>query len=105
MIRERVQNNGVIPRHCLIMNYNAFVLINKYDANKISLYKKDWININNDQAYYIRLTNTNDVGVEIYTPTETFDIFDEDYDAFIADNVTITCDIAYDKKPYTNQAG
>lgn len=40
MIRERVQNHGVIPRHCLITNYNAFVLINKYDASKISLYKK-----------------------------------------------------------------
>lgn len=102
MIRERVQNNGVIPRHCLITNYNAFVLINKYDASKISLYKKDWININNDQAYYIRLTNKNGVGVEMYTPTETFNIFDEDYDAFIADNIEIDFDIVYDKKPYTN---
>lgn len=102
MIRERVQNHGAIPRHCLITNYNAFVLINKYDASKISLYKKDWTDINDDQTYYIRLTNNNGIGVEIYHPSETFNIFDEDYDAFIADNINMDFDIVYDKKPYTN---
>ena len=29
----------------------------------------------------------------------------EIYNAFIADNVTIDVDIAYDKKPYTNRVG
>ena len=45
MIRERVSTQGAIPRRCLITDYDAFVLINKYDASKISLYKKDWTDI------------------------------------------------------------
>lgn len=101
MIRERVQNHGAIPRYHLITSYDAFVLINKDDANQISLYKKDWMSIDDKQAYYVRFTNNNGVGVEIYKPTETFNIFDENYDAFIAENVVTNCDIVYDKKPYT----
>lgn len=101
MIRERVQNHGAIPRHCLIKNYDAFVLINKDDANQISLYKKDWESLYHDQIYYIRFTNNNGVGVEIYKSTETFNIFDENYDAFIAENVVTDFDIVYDRKPYT----
>lgn len=101
MIRERVQNHGAIPRYHLITSYDAFVLINKDDANQISLYKKDWMSIDNNQAYYIRFTNNSSVGVEIYKPTETFNIFDENYDAFIAENVVTDFDIVYDRKPYT----
>ena len=100
MIRERVQNNGAIQRHRLIRDYDAFVLMNKYDANDVSLYKKDFVS--NNCAYYVRFTNNNVVAVELFNPTETFNIFDEDYNAFIADNVTTTCDIVYDKKPYTD---
>lgn len=100
MIRERVQNNGVIPRHCLITDYDAFVLIDKYDDNNISLYKKDFTN--NDHAFYIRYTNKSCADIELFNPTETFDIFDEDYNAFIADNIITDFDIVYDKKPYTN---
>lgn len=100
MIRERVQSVGAIPRHCLITNYNAFVLINKYDASKIYLYKKD--SVHNNRAYYIRYSNDNNIGIVSFNPTETFIIFDSDYNAFIADNVTINFDIAYDKKTYTN---
>lgn len=99
MIRERAQNHSAISRHCVIKNYDAFVLINKYDANQVSLYKKDYVS--DKRAYYIRFTNDNVVNIEIYKPTETFNIFDENYDAFIAENVVIDCDIAYDKKPYT----
>ena len=40
MIRERAQNNGAIPRHCLITDYDDFVLIHKYDNTDVSLYKK-----------------------------------------------------------------
>ncbi len=100
MIRERVQSVGAIPRHFLITNYNAFVLINKYDASKIYLYKKD--SVHNNRAYYIRYSNDNNIGIVSFNPTETFIIFDSDYNAFIADNVTIDCNIAYDKKPYAN---
>ena len=102
MIRERVQNHDAIPRYRFIKNYDAFVLINKDDANQVSLYKKDWMSIDDKQAYYIRFTNNNGVSVEIYKPTETFNIFDENYDAFIAENVVTNCDIVYDKKPYIN---
>lgn len=101
MIRERVQNHGAIPRYRFITNYNAFVLINRDDATQISLYKKDWMSIDDEHAYYIRFTNNNSVGVEIYKPTETFDIFDENYDAFIVENVVTNFDILYDRKPYT----
>lgn len=103
MIRERVQNHGVIPRHCLITEYNAFVVINKYDENGVFLYKKD--SVHNNRAYYIRYSNDNNIGIVSFNPTETFMIFDADYNAFIAENVTIDVDIAYDKKPYTNWAG
>lgn len=100
MIRERVSTQGAIPRRCLITDYDAFVLINKYDTNDVYLYKKDFTNYNS--IFYIRYTNDNKVTVQLFSPTGTFSIFDEDYNAFIADNVTIDCDIAYDKKPYTN---
>lgn len=100
MIRERVSNQGAIPRHYLITNYDDFVIMNKYDANDISLYKKDCMN--SKEAYYIRFTGDNCVTIELFNTTETFNIFDENYNAFIADNVTITCDIEYDKKPYNN---
>ena len=32
MIRERVQNHGVIPRHCMITEYETFIIMNKYDV-------------------------------------------------------------------------
>lgn len=99
MIRERVSNQGAISRHRLITEYGTFVLINKYDANDVFLYKQDFVNHNH--AYYIRYSNDNQVSISLFNPTEMFSIFDEDYNAFIADNVTINCDIAYDKKPYT----
>lgn len=99
MIRERVQNHDAIPRYRFIKNYDAFVLINKDDANQVSLYKKDYVS--DERAYYIRFTNDNVVNIEIYKTTETFDIFYENYDAFIAENVVTNCDIVYDKKPYT----
>ena len=51
MIRERAQNHSAISRHCFIKNYDAFVLINKYDANQVSLYKKDYVS--DERAYYI----------------------------------------------------
>lgn len=100
MIRERVSNQDAISRHSLIIKYETFVLINKYDASDVYLYQKDFKN--SKHAYYIRYTNDNKVTVQLFSPTETFSIFDADYNAFIADNVTITCDIEYDKKPYTN---
>lgn len=40
MIRERVPNQGAISRHRLITEYDTFVLMNKYDANDVYLYKK-----------------------------------------------------------------
>ena len=100
MIRERVQNHGAIPRHRLITEYENIIIMNKYNASDVNLYKKDFKNSNH--AYYIRYTNDNKVTVQLFSPTETFSIFDADYNAFIADNVTIDVDIAYDKKPYTN---
>ena len=103
MIRERVPSIGSISRHRLITEYNAFVMINKYDANDVFLYKQD--SVHNNRAYYIRYSNDNNIGIVSFNPTETFIIFDSDYNAFIADNVTIDCDIAYDKKPYTNWVG
>ena len=102
MIRERVQNYGAIPRHYLIKNYDAFVLINRNDVNQISLYKKDFTGVDDNQAYYIRFTNNNCFNIEVFQPTHTFDIFDDNYDAFIADNIIIDFDIAYDRKPYTD---
>ena len=100
MIRERVPNQGAISRHRLITEYDTFVLMNKYDANDVYLYKKDFKN--SKDAYYIRYSNDNKINIELFSPTACFSIFDEDYNAFIADNVTIDYDIAYDKKPYTN---
>ena len=100
MIRERVQNHGVIPRHCMITEYETFIIMNKYDASDVYLYQKACKN--SKHAYYIRYTNDNKVTVQLFSPTETFSIFNADYNAYIADNVTIDCDIAYDKKPYTN---
>ena len=100
MIRERVSNPDAIPRRCLITDYDTFVVINKYDASDTYLYKKDFKNSNH--AYYIRYTNDNKVTVQSFSPTETFSIFNVDYNAFIADNVTIDVDIKYDKKSYTN---
>ena len=100
MIRERVQNHGAIPRHRLITEYETFIIMNKYDASEVYLYQKAFKN--SKHAYYIRYTNDNKVTVQLFSPTETFSIFDADYNAYIADNVTIDCDIAYDKKPYTN---
>lgn len=100
MIRERISTQDAISRHRLITEYETFILINKYDASDVCLYKKDFKNSNH--AYYIRYTNDNKVNVQLFSPTATFSIFDEDYNAFIADNVTIDVDIAYDKKPYTN---
>lgn len=100
MIRERVPNQGAIPRHFLITDYDTFVVINKYDASDAYLYKKD--SVHNNRAYYIRYSNDNNIGIVSFNPTETFIIFNSDYNAFIANNVTIDCDIAYDKKPYTN---
>lgn len=102
MIRERVQNHGVIPRHCLITNYNAFVLIDREDANSISLYKKDITSMGDNKVYYIRFTNNNCFNIEVFQTTDTFDIFDDECDAFIADNINMDFDIVYDKKPYTN---
>lgn len=103
MIRERVSNQDAISRHRLITEYETFILMNKYDASDVCLYKKDFKNSNH--AYYIRYTNDNKVNVQLFSPTATFSIFDADYNAFIADNVTIDVDIAYDKKPYTNWVG
>lgn len=100
MIRECVSTQGAIPRRCLITDYDAFVVINKYDVSDVYLYQKDFKN--SYHAYYIRYTNDNKVTVQSFSPTATFSIFDADYNAFIADNVTITCDVEYDKKPYTN---
>ena len=57
MIRERVPNQGAISRHRLITEYNAFVMINKYDANDVFLYKQD--SVHNNRAYYIRYSNDN----------------------------------------------
>lgn len=100
MIRERVSTQGAIPRRCLITDYDTFVLINKYDASDAYLYKKDFTNY--DSVFYIRYISDNGATIELFEPKNTFDIFDENYNAFIADNVAINCDIAYDKKPYTN---
>lgn len=100
MIRERVPSVGSISRHRLITEYNAFVMINKYDANDVFLYKQDFVN--SSHAYYIRYDNDNRIAISLFNPTDTFSVFDENYAAFIADNVAINCDIAYDKKPYTN---
>lgn len=100
MIRERVSHQGVIPRRCLITDYDAFVLINKYDASDVYLYKKDFTNYNS--TFYIRYIGDKGATIELLEPTNTFDIFDENYDAFIAENVVATCDVEYDKKPYTN---
>lgn len=103
MIRERVSNQDAISRHRLITEYETFILMNKYDASDVYLYKKDFKTSNH--IYYIRYANDNKVTVQLFSPTETFSIFDADYNAFIADNVTIDVDIAYDKKPYTNWVG
>lgn len=100
MIRERVSTQGAIPRRCLITDYDTFVLINKYDESDAYLYKKDFTNY--DSAFYIRYISDNGATIELFEPKNTFDIFDENYNAFIADNVAIDCNIAYDKKPYTN---
>lgn len=100
MIRERVQNQGAIPRRCLITDYDAFVLINKHDTDDVYLYKKDFTNYNS--TFYIRYIGDKGATIELFEPTNTFDIFDENYAAFIAENVVVTCDVEYDKKPYTN---
>lgn len=100
MIRERVSTQGAIPRRCLITDYDTFVLINKYDASDAYLYKKDFTNYNS--AFYIRYISDNGATIELFEQKNTFDIFDENYNAFIADNVVVNCDIEYDKKPYTN---
>lgn len=100
MIRERVQNNGAIPRRCLITDYDAFVLINKDDASDVYLYKKDFANYNS--TFYIRYIGDKGATIELFNPTNTFDIFDENYNAFIAENVVATCNVEYDKKPYNN---
>lgn len=100
MIRERVSNQGAIPRRCLITDYDAFVLINKYDASDAYLYKKDFTNYNS--IFYIRYIGDKGATIELFDQTNTFDIFDENYDAFIAENVVATCDVEYDKKPYNN---
>lgn len=100
MIRERVSTQGAIPRRCSITDYDTFVLINKYDASDAYLYKKDFTNYNS--VFYIRYISDNGATIELFEPKNTFDIFDENYNAFIADNVVVNCDIEYDKKPYTN---
>lgn len=66
MIRERVSTQGAIPRHCLITDYDAFVLINKYDASDAYLYKKDFTNYNS--VFYIRYISNNGATIELFEP-------------------------------------
>lgn len=94
MIKERVKCEA-IPRIHRISSYDAFVMIEDNDDNTISLCKKEMQD--NKYAYYIQYHNDGNVNLWYCKLNETFNILRETVDVYVAKNVSVNCEVEYER--------